>query len=197
MSSNATPAPSAKVVLNGVDVTGLVETIEAIKETPALGESHFRAANRWIDGAHNRSTIKGFYAALQEDTSREAPFIMDNDEPPLLYGRNIGANPVEYLLHAAAGCVTTTFVYYAAVEGIRIDEMETTVEGDIDLRGLLGLDKNVSPEYQEIRFTFHVKSDAPTEKIEELLRLAEMRSPSYNSIAKPVKTRVQLDHKQA
>lgn len=197
MANDTTTTASATQVLNGVNVTKLVETMEAIKESPAIAKFQFRSTNRWVDGGHNRSTIKGFYGALQEDTSRDKPFIFDNDEPPVLLGENRGANPVEYILHAAAGCVTTTFVYYAAAEGIEVESIETTVEGDLDIRGLLGLSKDVPPEYQEIRFTFKVKADAPTEKIDELLRLAQMRSPSYNSVAKPVPMKWELQHESA
>lgn len=184
-------------VLNGVNVTALAETMEAIKGNPAIARFQFRNRNRWMDGGHNRSTIKSFYGGLQEDTSRDEPFIFDNDEPPILLGENRGANPVEFILHAAAGCVTTTFVYYAAAEGITVEEIETTVEGDLDIRGLLGLSKDVQPEYQQIRFNFRVKADAPTEKIDELLKLAQMRSPSYNSVAKPVPMKWTMEHERS
>jgi uncharacterized OsmC-like protein len=198
MSNEATTTRGTEQkVINGVNVTALAETMEDIKANPAIAKFKFRNTNRWLDGGHNRSTVKDFYGGLQEDTSRDEPFIMDNDEPPVLLGENRGANPVEFILHAAAGCVTTTFIYYAAAEGITVDEIETTVEGDLDVRGLLGLSKEVPPEYQEIRFTFHVKADAPTEKIEELLKLARMRSPSYNSVARPVPMKWELDHKAA
>ena len=176
---------------NGVAVDALAETIDAVRATPSLGEAHFRLRNRWVDGALNRSTIQGFYAAGNEDTSRVQPFVYDNDEPPVLLGENRGANPVEYLLHGLAGCVTTTFVYYAAANGVKIDALESTLEGDIDLRGLLGVSP-VTPGFQNIRVELKVTSDAPAEKLHELVLLAQRRSPVFNSVARPVPVSVSL-----
>jgi uncharacterized OsmC-like protein len=170
---------------NGVDVDRMLETIEAVKANPQLGESRWRARNRWIHGGLNRSTIKDFFGAGQEDSSRAEPFEFDNDEPPFLLGENRAPNPVEYLLHAAAGCVTTTFVYYAAAAGIDVEEVESTLEGDIDLRGLLGT-ADVNPGYQNIRMTMQVKANAPEDKLNELIELAQRRSPAFNSLARPV-----------
>lgn len=178
--------------INGVAVDALIATIDAIRKDPPLGEAHFRAHNRWIDGALNRSTIQGFYAARSEDTSRTQPFVYDNDEPPVLLGENRGANPVEYLLHGLAGCVTTTFVYYAAANGVEIESLESTLEGDIDLQGLLGV-APVNPGYQNIRITMRVKSSAPAEKLQELALLAQRRSPVFNSVSRPVPIAVALD----
>lgn len=181
-----------QVKLNGVAVDALVATIAAIQNDPSLGEAHFRAKNRWIDGALNRSTIQGFFAAGAEDTSRVQPFVLDNDEPPLLLGENRGANPVEYLLHGLAGCVTTTFVYYAAANGVEIDALESTLEGDIDLRGLLGV-APVPAGFQNIRIAMKVTSSAPIEKLEELAQLAQRRSPVFNTVARPVPVAVSLE----
>lgn len=130
-------------------------------------------------------------AAGGEDTTRSRPFVYDNDEPPVLLGENRGANPVEYLLHGLAGCVTTTFVYYAAANGVQIESLESTLEGDIDLRGLLGV-APVNAGYQNIRITMKVKSNAPDAKLEELAVLAQRRSPVFNSVSKPVPVSVTI-----
>lgn len=181
-----------QINLNGVAVDALMATIEAIQNDASLGEAHFRASNRWVDGALNRSTIQGFYAAGREDDSRAKPFVFDNDEPPVLLGENRGANPVEYLLHGLAGCVTTTFVYYAAAQGVRIEALESTLEGDIDLRGLLGI-APVPVGYQQIRIAMKVTSDASAETLRELALLAQRRSPVFNSVSKPVPVTVTLE----
>ena len=183
-----------ETLINGVPVDRLMATIEAIKADPSLGESHFRAKNRWINGALNRSEIQGFFAAGEEDTSRKKPFVYDNDEPPRLLGENRGANPVEYLLHGLAGCITTTFIYYAAAQGVEIDEVESTLEGDIDLRGLLGL-AHVKPGYQAIRVTVRVKSNAPKKKLDERVKLAQSRSPVFSTVSSPVPIAVTLEKK--
>lgn len=179
-------ARTGTVKLNGVDVPGLEETIASLEKDASLARCQFRATNRWIDGGHNRSSVQGFFAAGREDDSRREPFVFHADEPPVLMGENHGANPVEYILHAAVACLTTTFVYYAAVQGVQVNSIETTVEGDLDLQGLFGLSKDATVEYEGIRMTMKVESDASDEKIQELVKLGQMRSPSFNSVTRPV-----------
>src|SRR5262245_5796296 len=129
--------------LNGLDTKQMTETVDAIKRDPSLAQFQFRARNQWIAGGENRSTIQGFYGAGREDDSRREPYEFANGEPPVLLGANEGANPVEFLLHALAGCVTTTTVLHAAARGIHIEELSTALEGEIDVQGLLGLDDAV------------------------------------------------------
>lgn len=179
-----TTAPSTNEptdTLNGIDVTALTQTLDAIRNKPSLGAFQFRATNRWIDGAHNRSQIKSFYGAGKEDDQRTEPYIMDCDEPPVLMGRDQGANPVEYILNAMAGCMTTTMVMHAAARGVRIDSIESKLDGDIDIRGFTGLDPNVTKGYEKIRVTFRVKSDATPEQLAELARM----SPVFNTVNNP------------
>lgn len=180
-------------MINGVPVDRLMDTIEAVKENPSLGEFHFRAKSRWVRGGHYMSSIKDFYGAGQEDTSRHKPFILHGDEPDVLLGKDNGPNPVEFILHGLAGCLSTTFIYYAAAQGIKIDEVEYSLEGDLDIRGFLGLSKKIRPGYQNIRVTFHVKSDAPEVKLKELCKLAQLRSPVFNTISEPVSIDVELE----
>ena len=172
--------------LNGLDTTQLVATVDAIKATPALARFQFRNRNRWVDGGENHSTIRDFYGAGREDDSRAASFEFVNGEPPVLLGNNEGANPVEFLLHALAGCVTTTFVLHAAARGIRIESISTQMEGDIDLRGLLGLDDSVFPGYEEIRMKMDIEADCSNEELDELLAYTQKHSPVCNSVCRPV-----------
>lgn len=172
--------------LNGLDTTQLVATVDAIKATPALARFQFRNRNRWVDGGENHSTIRDFYGAGREDDSRRASFEFVNGEPPVLLGNNEGANPVEFLLHALAGCVTTTFVLHAAARGIRIESISTQMEGDIDLRGLLGLDDSVFPGYEEIRMKMDIEADCSSEELDELLAYTQKHSPVCNSVCRPV-----------
>lgn len=178
-------------VLNGLDTAQMVETINAIKEQPSLGHFQFRVRNKWIDGGVNRSTIQDFYGAGREDDSRSKPFVFTNGEPPVLLGNNEGANPVEFLLHALAGCVTTTFVIYAAARGIHIERLSTELEGDLDVRGLLGLDESVSPGYKQIRIKVDAKADCSEKELEELVALAQKHSPVFNTISRPVRVVVE------
>jgi hypothetical protein len=120
--------------LNGLDTQKMAETVSALKVDPTLARFEFRARNRWMSGGENRSTIKDFYGAGAEDVSRHEAFEFTNGEPPVLLGHNEGANPVEFLLHALGGCVTTTTVLHAAARGIEIESLSTTLVGDIDLQ---------------------------------------------------------------
>jgi uncharacterized OsmC-like protein len=175
-----------ETMVNGVAVGRLMETIDLLRAEPGLAEFKFRTRNRWVDGTFNRADNTPFYGAGAEDTGRQNPHVHDIDEPPVLLGEDRGANPVEYLLTGLSGCVTTTFIAYAAAQGVKIDELRTELEGDIDVRGFLGITGQVRPGYRQIRIKFHVKSDAPREKIEELMKLAERRSPVSDSVRKGV-----------
>lgn len=172
--------------VNGLNVQAAFDTIEAIKADTSLAKFQFRARNTWIDGGENRSTIRDFYGAGREDDSRAVAFEFTNGEPPVLLGNNEGANPVEFLLHALAGCVTTTFVLHATARGIAIQELSTQLEGDLDLRGLLGLDDSVSPGYEQIRIRMNVKADCSDEKLDELLAYTQQHSPVCNTVCRPV-----------
>jgi len=172
--------------LNGLDTTQLYQTIAAIKKQPVIAKFQFRARNEWIGGGENRSTIRDFYGAGQEDTSRTEPFVFVNGEPPVLLGANEGANPVEFLLHALAGCVTTTLVLHAAARGIKINEISTSLDGDIDLQGLLNLDPSVSPGYEQIRIKMDIKADCSEKELDDLIAFAREHSPVSQTICRPV-----------
>lgn len=174
---------------NGVDVTALFETLDAIRNDAGLAEFRFRADNKWIDGGHNRSEIQGFFGCHAEDETRAKPFVMDADEPPVLLGRDAGANPVEYLLHSLASCMTTSMVYHAASRGIEIEMLESKLEGDIDLRGFLGLSNEVRKGYRAIRVSFRVKSKAAVSTLKELAKFSPVYDVVSNSL--PVEVRVE------
>jgi uncharacterized OsmC-like protein len=185
------PAREIKPVINGVDIGTVESTVHAIQEKPDLAKSKFRARNTWISGGHNRSQINHYYGAGQEH-SRSKPFVLDADEPPILAGEDHGANPVEYLLHALAACMTTTMVYHAAIRGIRLDEVESNLEGDIDLRGFLGLSDEVRRGYQEIRVNFKVKTDA--ENVERLKAFSKL-SPVFDVVSNGTQVTVHIERK--
>src|SRR4051794_39498899 len=117
---------TAEAIRNGVDTGQMFGTLDAIRADPTLARFQFRARNRWIDGAHNRTTIRDFYAANEEDASRAEAFAVDAGEPAILLGTDTGPNPAEYLLHALAACLTTSLVYVAAARGVRLTEVEST-----------------------------------------------------------------------
>jgi uncharacterized OsmC-like protein len=175
--------------INGVDVDTLLGTVNAIRDQASLGECHFRARNAWLAGTRNRSTVAGFYGAGQEMAHKQT-FTMEADEPAVLAGSDDGANPVEHLLHALASCLTTSMVAHAAVRGIRIDALESELEGDLDLRGFLGLDADVPKGFTAIRARFRVTADP-----RDLERIGELAgfSPVFNTLTNGVPVTVQVD----
>jgi uncharacterized OsmC-like protein len=176
---------------NGLNLDQLVQTVNVIKNNPDLGHFEFRATNQWINGGENRSRIQGFYGAGAEDESRSEPFEFTNGEPPVLLGNNEGANPVEYLLHALAGCVTTTTVLHAAARGITIHKLSTELTGDIDVQGLLALDDSVPVGYESICIKMDIEADCSDEELDELVNFAKNHSPVCSTIRKPVPVMVE------
>jgi uncharacterized OsmC-like protein len=172
--------------INGLNVQAAQDTIAALKANRNLAKFQFRARNTWINGGENRSTIRDFYGAGQEDTSRSCSFEFTNGEPSVLLGNNEGANPVEFLLHALAGCVTTTFILHAMARGITIRELSTELKGDIDLRGLLGLDEGVPAGYEQIGIRMNVKANCSEKELDDLLSYAQQHSPVCNTVCRPV-----------
>ena len=184
-------AMNGTTVINGIEIDTLKATIGAIRNEPDLGACHFRATNKWLSGNHNRSRVTDFYGAQQEIAHKQT-FRMDADEPAILAGNDKGANPVEHLLHALASCLTTSMVAHAAVRGIQIDELESEFEGDIDLRGFLGLADDVPKGYTAIRAKFRVKAD-PAD-LETLRGLAAF-SPVFNTLTSGTDVDVKVELK--
>jgi len=189
---STTTATPAETIRNGVDTGVMFATLDAIKAQPELGKFRFRARNRWLDGAHNRTTIKDFYGAGQEDTSRAEPFTIDAGEPAILLGKDTGPNPAEYLLHALAACLTTSLVYVAAARGVTLTEVESTLEGEMDVQGALGLDDGFRNGFERIRVSFAVKGDATPEKLREVVARAQQRSAVFDMVAHGVPVSVDV-----
>jgi len=181
-----------KGIINGLDVDRFYEMVDAITEKPEIAKFTFRAKNQWIKGGHNRTTIDEFYGACETHKHRK-PFVLDKDEPPVLLGEDQGANPVEYLLAALAGCLTSTLIYHAAAKGIAIEAVESTLEGDLDGRGFLGLSEDVRNGYEGIKVKFFIKSDASEEQLKELVELAQKRSPVFDIVTNRTPVSVQLE----
>ena len=182
-----------ETIRNGVDTEQMYGTLDAIKAQPELGVFQFRAVNHWLDGAHNRTTIQNFYGAGQEDTSRAQAFVIDAGEPAVLLGTDTGPNPAEYLLHALAACLTTSLVYVAAARKVRLTEVRSTIEGDMDVRGALGLSDEVRNGFTHIRVRFEVKGDAPDEKLREVVERARRRSAVYDMVTNGVPVELSVD----
>jgi uncharacterized OsmC-like protein len=186
-------APKTTNITNGVDVHKLHETVAAVKQNAELASFQFRIQNRWIDCGENRSHVLPFSAGGKV-FAHKVGFTMTADEPEMLLGADTGANPVEHLLHALASCVTTSTVYHAAARGIKIERIESTLEGDLDLRGFLDLDPTVRKGYQNIRISLQIKApNATEEQLRELSTLGQRYSPVYDTLSKGVKVAITTD----
>jgi uncharacterized OsmC-like protein len=182
----------ADTIRNGVDTEKMFATLDLITDQPELAKFEFRARNRWIDGAHNRSTIKGFYAAGGEDASRSEAFVLDAGEPAILLGTDTGPNPAEYLLHALAACLTTSIVYVAAARRVELTSVESTVTGLMDVRGALGVDDEARNGFERIGVSFRVAGNAPAEKLREVVERARKRSAVYDMVTNGVPVAVEV-----
>lgn len=169
--------------LNGVDTPTLFATLDAVRAQPELAKFQFRASNRWLQGTHSRSRIESFYGAGGEQKHGKA-FTFDADHPSVLVGRDEAPTPVEFLLHGLAGCLTAGIGNIAAARGITLYEVESTVEGDIDLLGILGLSDEVRNGYERIRISFKIRGDAPADKLREIVEQSRKRSAVYDVLTK-------------
>jgi uncharacterized OsmC-like protein len=190
-----TDMPAAGVddpIRNGVDTATLFATLDAVKQAPEAAKFQFRAHNQWQSGTHNRSTI-GDYFGVGEERTHERTFVFDADHPAVLVGTDQGPTPVEFMLHALAACLTAGLANIAAARKVKLTEVRSTVTGDIDLNGILGLDADVRNGYQQITVRFAIKGDAPAEKLGELLEQSRARSAVYDVITNGVPVTVEVD----
>ena len=176
---------------NGVDTAALFATLDAVKGNPEIAKFQFRASNTWISGTHNRSTIHGFYGATQEMTHEE-PWNLDADHPKVLVGNDHGPTPVEFVLHALAACLTSGLANIAAARGVNLTEVTSTVEGDIDLLGILGLSRDVRNGYQQIKVSFRVRGD-DAEKLRALVEQSRKRSAVFDIVTNGVPVTIDVD----
>jgi uncharacterized OsmC-like protein len=177
---------------NGVDTATLFATLDAVKHAPEAAQFQFRAHNQWLSGTHNRTTIGDFFGVGEERTHQRT-FTFDADHPAVLVGRDQGPTPVEFVLHALAACLTAGLANIAAARGVRLTEVRSTVTGDIDLNGILGLDPQVRNGYQGITVRFTVKGDAPAEQLRELVEQSRARSAVYDVITNQVPIAIEVD----
>jgi uncharacterized OsmC-like protein len=178
--------------INGVNVGRLKETVSAIEKHPGLGIFSFRVNNRWVQGAYTHSAIQGFYGGGQEDDTRKRPFILGSDKPEMLLGEDTEPNPAEYVLHALAGCLTTAIVYHAAALGYRLEKVESTLEGKLDLGGFLGVNTHTRNGYEAISIRFTIEGDLTEEQKKEILQLGPRFSPVFDIITNKVPVSVSL-----
>ena len=181
-----------RLPLNGVDTPKLFATINVVKAQPELAKFQFRATNHWIKGTHSRSRLETFSGAGAEHRhTGEIEF--NADHPAVLVGGDQAPTPAEFLLHAIAGCITSGIGNISAARGVTLTEVESTVEGDIDLRGILGLSGQVRNGFSEIRVHFRIKGDAPPEKLREIVAQSQARSAVFDVLTNGTTVNVSAD----
>src|SRR4051794_12139980 len=162
MNTTTDTAVDEAAMRNGVDTAAFFATLDAVRAAPQAAEFQFRADNEWISGTHNRTTIDGYYGVGAE-RHHEQTFTFDADHPAVLVGRDNGPTPVEFVLHALAACLTAGLANIAAARKITLTEVRSTVRGDIDLNGILGLNPAVRNGFQRISVRFTVSGNAPAD----------------------------------
>ena len=177
---------------NGVNTTALFATLDTVKQAPEAAQFQFRASNQWVSGTHSRSEIDGFFG-VGDERSHEHTFVFDADHPAVLVGQDNGPTPVEFVLHALAACLTAGLANIAAARKVTLTEVRSTVSGDIDLNGVLGLNPSVRNGYAKIDVHFAIKGDAPEEKLRQLVEQSTARSAVYDVITNGVPVDISVD----
>ena len=190
--TDTTVAEASDSMRNGVDTATLFATLYAVKQAPEAAKFQFRAHNQWVSGTHNRGTIADYFG-VGEERSHERTFVFDADHPAVLVGRDHGPTPTEFLLHALAACLTAGIANIAAARRITLTEVRSTVTGDIDLNGILGLNPEVRNGYQQITVRFTIKGDAPAETLRELVEQSRARSAVYDSVTNGVPVAIEVN----
>lgn len=175
----------AKVAMNGVDVPTFVATLGVVRQQPDIARFTFRANGEWLSGTHSRTTFNGYFGAMAEQQHRQT-YSIDGDHPQVLCGADNGVTPVEMLLAALSACITSGIGNIASIRQVTLDSVETTVEGDMDLQGILGLDKSVRNGFSGIRATFRIKGNAPDAVLEEIVQQSIARSAVFDVLTNGV-----------
>ena len=185
-----TVATKAKVN-NGVNVEALLGAREALTAAPEAAKFKFRAACKWINGTHSRSSVDGFYG-LGAEQRHKTEFTFDVDHPEVFASEDLGALPVEYVLVGLASCLTAGIAAVAQNRGIQLRSVEAKVEGSLDIQGILGIDRDVRMGYDNIKVTFDIDADAPRKDIEALLAQSQKRSSVYDIVTNPTNVTVEV-----
>ena len=183
------PAP---MPINGVNTTGVFATIDAVREQPELAKFQFRATNRWLAGTHSQSRAEGFYGRRHR-AQAQGGLRYDADHPAVLVGEDNGPTPVEFLLHALAACLTAGIANIAAARGVQLTAVESTVEGDIDLLGILGLSDEVRNGYEQIRVSFTIAGDARPRSCAPIVEQSRARSAVFDVLTNGIAVAVEVE----
>jgi len=174
-----------------VNVEALLGAREALTEAPEAAQFRWKATSKWMNGTHTRSTCKGFFGLGQEQ-SHKTEFTFDTDHPEVFASEDHGATPVEMVLVGLAGWLTAGVASVAQNRGIQLNSVKATIEGGMDLAGILGIDADVRNGFDDVQVTFDVDANASREDIEALVAQSQKRSAVYDIITNPTNVTVKV-----
>jgi uncharacterized OsmC-like protein len=176
---------------NGVNVQALLDAREALKGAPEAAQFTWRASSRWENGVHSTTTIQNFFGLGQEQ-AHKTEAIFSADHPEVFAAEDNGITPIEYLLVGLASCLTAGVASVAQNRGIQLRSVSATVEGNHDIRGILGVDSDVRNGFNDIKVTFDIDADASKEDIEALVAQSQKRSAVFDALTNPTDVTVQV-----
>jgi uncharacterized OsmC-like protein len=180
-----------RVIDNGVNVDALLGAREALTEAPEAARFHWRATCRWVHGTHSTSAVQGFYG-LGAEQKHKTEFTFDADHPEIFASEDHGATPVEYVLVGLAGCLTAGIATVAQNRQIQLRSVKATLEGSMDLQGILGIDGDVRNGFDDVRVCFEIDADASRKDIEALVAQSQKRSAVYDILTNPTNVSVEV-----
>jgi uncharacterized OsmC-like protein len=178
-------------VANGVNVQALLDAREVLKDSPEAAQFVWRATSKWQNGVHSTSTVKEFYGLGQEQ-SHKTEAVFDADHPAVFAAEDNGITPIEYLLVGLASCLTAGVASVAQNRGIQLRSVEATLEGEHDIRGILGVDADVRNGFNDIKVTFSIDADASKQDIEALVAQSQKRSAVFDALTNPTNVTVEV-----
>jgi uncharacterized OsmC-like protein len=184
-------AQTATPVDNGVNVQALLDAREALTGAPQAAQFKWRASCKWVNGTHSNSSVKGFFG-LGDEQSHKTEFSFDADHPELFASEDNGITPVEYVLVGLASCLTAGIAAVAQNREIQLKSVSATLEGDMDVRGILGIDSDVRNGFSGIKVTYNIDADASPEDIKALVAQSQKRSAVYDIITNPTNVKVEV-----
>jgi uncharacterized OsmC-like protein len=182
---------TARKADNGVNVEALLGAREALSQAPEAAQFTWRANAEWVKGTHTRSTVEGFFGLGEEQKHREA-FALDTDHPEVFASEDNGITPAEMVLVGLAGCLTAGVATVAQNRDIQLRSVKATVEGPMDLQGILGIDGDVRNGFNGITVKYEIDADATPEEIKAIVAQSQKRSAVFDAIANPTNVSVEV-----
>jgi uncharacterized OsmC-like protein len=189
---SATHTTTTTVVDNGVNVAALLGAREALGAAPEAARFSWRATCKWMNGTHSRSTVDGFFGLGQEQRHK-TEFTFDADHPEIFAAEDNGPTPVEYVLVGLGACLTAGVAAVAQNRNIQLRSVSATIEGSMDIQGILGMDGDVRNGFDGVRVTYTIDADATPEEIRALVAQSQKRSAVYDIITNPTNVTVEVN----